>query len=44
MVLAMRTTLEWYEWMRRDSPVQIEALEAEDRLVARLLEDGETLK
>lgn len=44
VVLAMRTTLEWYEWMRCDSPVQIGALEAEDRLIARLLEDGETFE
>ena len=43
-MLAMRTTLEWYEWMRCDSPVQIGALEAEDRLIARLLEDGETFE
>lgn len=30
--------------MRSDSHAQIEALEAEDRLSARLLEDGETFE
>jgi hypothetical protein len=37
----MRTIAEWYEWMRRDSLAQISALEAKDRLIAKLLEDGE---
>lgn len=40
----LRTALEWYEWMRSDSLAQIQALEAEDRLIARLLEDGETFE
>jgi hypothetical protein len=37
----MRTMREWYEWMRRDSLAQIEALEAEDRLIDSVAEGME---